>query len=279
MRKITSNQIGEKIYNMLSKIGYNTTEQAKDLINTAYKNETNENSKFALKILKDNLKVASEQKMPICQDTGMCVVVLEIGQEVFIEGEYLIDVINENVKKAYTDNFYRKSTCDPLTRKNYGDNTPAMINTEIVKGDKVCVTVLQKGFGSENMSKIFMLKPSAGKEEIVDCVVKTVTEAGNNPCPPIVIGVGIGGTFDKCAYISKKALLRPLGTSNPREDVSAVEKEIQEKVNALNIGAMGFGGCTTSLATHIEILPTHIAGLPVAVNIQCHAVRCLKEII
>ena len=279
MRKINSEQIGEKIYQMLSEVGYQTTTEAENSLKKAYESETQENSKFALEVLLENLKVAKDKKMPICQDTGMCVVVLEIGQEVFIEGEYLIDTINKFVKKAYADNFYRKSTCDPLTRQNYGDNTPAMINTEIVKGDKVSITVLQKGFGSENMSKIYMLKPSADKDQIIDCVVKTVAEAGSNPCPPIVVGVGIGGTFDKCAYISKKALLRPLGTHNSREDVRDLEIKIQEKINALNIGAMGFKGKTTSLATHIEILPTHIAGLPVAVNIQCHAVRVKKEVI
>lgn len=279
MRIINTLQIGEKIYDLLSEIGYKTTEQAQTCLELAYKNESVENSKFALKVLLDNLKIAKEKKMPICQDTGMCVVVLEIGQEVFLEGDYLIDVINQFVKKAYADNYYRKSTCDPLTRQNFGDNTPAMINTEIVKGDKVTITVLQKGFGSENMSKIFMLKPSADSDQIINCVVKTVSEANSNPCPPIVIGVGIGGTFDKCAYISKKALLRPIGTPNPREDVALLETKIQEKVNSLKIGAMGFKGDTTSLATHIEILPTHIAGLPVAVNIQCHAVRVKKEVI
>ena len=243
MRKINSLQIGEKIYQMLSQIGYKTTSEAYSALKKAYDNESVENSKFALEVLLDNLKIAEEKKMPICQDTGMCVVVLEIGQE------------------------------------NFGDNTPAMINTEIVKGDKVSITVLQKGFGSENMSKIFMLKPSADKDQIIDCVVKTVLEAGSNPCPPIVLGVGIGGTFDKCAYISKKALLRPIGSKNPRKDVSELEDKIQEKINSLKIGAMGFKGVTTSLATHVEILPTHIAGLPVAVNVQCHAVRVKKEVI
>ncbi len=279
MRKINSLQIGEKIYQILSEIGYKTTPETYNALKLAYQKESVENSKFALGVLLDNLKVAEQNKMPICQDTGMCFVVLEIGQEVFIEGEYLIDVINEFVKKAYKDNYYRKSTCDPLTRENFGDNTPALIYTEIVKGDKINITVMQKGFGSENMSKIFMLKPSASKQEIIDCVISVVKNAGSNPCPPTVLGVGIGGSFDKCAYISKKALLRPLGTHNQREDVKNLEIEIQEKLNDLKIGAMGFGGDTTSLATHIEVMPTHIAGLPVAVNVQCHAVRCSKEII
>lgn len=279
MRVINSKTIGEKIYEILCEIGYNTTAETHSALTCAYQNETNDNSKFALGVLLDNLKVAKEKKMPICQDTGMCFVVLEIGQEVFIEGDYLNDVINDFVRKAYKDNYYRKSTCDPLTRDNFGDNTPALIYTEVVKGDKVGITVMQKGFGSENMSKIHMLKPSASKEQIIDCIVNTVADAGSNPCPPIVVGVGIGGSFDKCAYISKKALLRPIGTHSDRIDVKELEIEIQNRINALNIGAMGFKGNTTSLATHIEVMPTHIAGLPIAVNIQCHAVRCKKEII
>lgn len=212
--------------------------------------------------------------MPICQDTGMACVFVEIGQEVHIVGGLLEDAINEGVRRGYNEGFLRKSVVkDPIDRINTKDNTPAIIYYDIVKGDKLKITVAPKGFGSENMSRIKMLKPSDGLQGVKDFVIETVKLAGPNPCPPIVIGVGIGGTFDKVAYLAKKALIRPLNKKNSNQFYSDLEKELLDAINKLGIGPQGFGGKTTALGLNIETYPTHIAGLPVAVNINCHATR------
>ena len=228
----------------------------------------------------ENYQIAEKEKMPICQDTGMACVFLEIGQDVHIVGGPLEEAVNEGVASAYTDAYLRKSVVrDPILRGNTGDNTPAMIYETIVPGEQIKVTVAPKGFGSENMSAIRMLKPAAGLEGIRSFILETVRSAGPNPCPPIVVGVGIGGTFDKCAYLAKKALLRPIGEKNPDPYYAALEDELLAEINGLDIGPQGFGGITTALAVNIETLPTHIAGLPVAVNINCHVTRHKSEVI
>ena len=219
------------------------------------------------------------QGIPICQDTGMACVFLNVGQEVHITGD-LTAAVNEGVRRGYTEGYLRKSVVrDPLDRVNTGDNTPAMVYTELVPGDRVEITVAPKGFGSENMSRIAMLKPSDGLEGVKRFIVDAVEQAGPNPCPPIVVGVGIGGTFDKCALLAKQALLRPLGSHNDNPFYAALEDELLERINSLGIGPQGFGGHTTALAVNIETLPTHIAGLPCAVNINCHVTRHVKEVL
>ena len=217
--------------------------------------------------------------MPVCQDTGLAVVMLEIGQQVFLEGKPIGQAVNEGVRRAYRNGYFRKSVCDPITRENTGDNTPAVLHTEIVEGDKIAITFLPKGFGSENMSKMYMLKPSQGVDGIVEAIIETVRCAGSRPCPPVYVGVGIGGSFDYCAYLAKRALTREVGAHNPRKEIADIEKRALDGINKLEIGCQGFGGNTTALGVSCEYAPTHIAGLPVAVNIQCHCVRCEKEII
>ena len=221
----------------------------------------------------ENYGIAEHNTVPICQDTGVCCVFLKIGQDVHINGD-LRAAIDEGVRQGYAQGYLRKSVVgDPLRRVNTGDNTPAMLYTEIVPGDRIELTVAPKGFGSENMSRLAMLKPSDGVEGVKAFILKTVEEAGPNPCPPIVVGVGIGGTFDKAAYLAKKALMRSLDVRNPDPYYAGLEAELLEKINALGIGPQGFGGKTTALAVNIEWMPTHIAGLPVAVNINCHVTR------
>lgn len=233
-------------------------------------------AKFALETLLQNADTAAAERMAVCQDTGYAVVLAEIGQDVHIEGKPLAEAVDSGVRRAYAECNFRKSICDPITRVNTADNTPASLHTEIVPGDKVRLTFLPKGFGSENMSRLYMLTPAKGVPGIVDAIVETVRLAGSKPCPPVVCGVGIGGTFDTCAFLAKKALTRELGSHNPRQDVAAIEREALEKINALGIGPQGFGGKVTALGVLCEVLPTHIAGLPVAVNIQCHCMRCEK---
>ena len=229
--------------------------------------------------IKENYEIADRDEMAICQDTGMACVFLEIGQDVHINGN-IVDAVNAGVKKGYGEGFLRKSVVrDPLDRVNTGDNTPAMLYTDIVPGDQVKVTVAPKGFGSENMSQLKMLKPSDGLQGVKDFVIKVVEEAGPNPCPPIVVGVGVGGTFDKAALLAKKAIIRSAEERNANPFYAELEKELLEKVNALGIGPQGFGGKTTALAVNIEYLPTHIAGLPVAVNLNCHVTRHKSEVL
>ena len=227
----------------------------------------------------DNYKIADRENQPICQDTGMACVFLKIGQDVHISGN-LEEAIHEGVRRGHQEGFLRKSVVrDPLYRVNTGDNTPAVIYYEIVPGDTVEITLAPKGFGSENMSAIKMLRPSDGLQGVVDFVLQTVKDAGPNPCPPVVVGVGIGGTFDKAAYLAKKALLRPVDEPNGNEFYADLEKELLLKINALGIGPQGLGGRTTALAVNIETFPTHIAGLPVAVNINCHVTRHKTEVL
>lgn len=227
----------------------------------------------------ENYKIAENEKLPICQDTGVACVFLDIGQDVHIDGD-IEKAVNEGVRRGYADGYLRKSVVkDPLDRVNTGDNTPAMIYYDMAPGDKLKITVAPKGFGSENMSAIKMLRPSDGVSGVKDFVLKTVEEAGPNPCPPMIVGVGIGGTFDKAALLAKKALLRETGKHNPNPKYEELEKELLEKINALGIGPQGFGGKTTALAVHIDYMPTHIAGLPVAVNINCHVARHKTEVL
>lgn len=279
MRKINTSVIEDTVYRCALEAGTNLTPSCLEALNFACEREGSDTARFALETLIDNSRIAVTENMPVCQDTGLAVVLLEIGQDVFLEGKALKDAVNEGVRRAYSDGYFRKSVCDPITRKNTGDNTPAVIHTEIVTGDKINLTFLPKGFGSENMSKLYMLKPAQGVEGIIDAIVNTVKLAGSRPCPPVYVGVGIGGSFDICAYLAKKALTREVGSYNPREDIAEIEREALARINALKIGCQGFGGDTTALGVSCEWAPTHIAGLPVAVNIQCHCVRCVKEVI
>ena len=227
-----------------------------------------------------NFEIAKEENVPICQDTGMACVFLEIGQDVHIVGGNLAEAVDEGVRRGYDKGYLRKSVvADPIRRGNTGDNTPAMLYTEIVPGDKVKITVGPKGFGSENMSAIRMFKPSAGLQGIKDFIIETVEAAGPNPCPPMVVGVGIGGTFDKAALLAKKAIMRPIDSSHPDPFYADLEKEMLEKINELGIGPQGFGGKTTAIGLNIETLPTHIAGMPCAININCHVTRHKTEVI
>ena len=237
-------------------------------------------AKGVLENIVENYKIADSENVPICQDTGMACVFLEVGQEVHFVGGGLYDAVNAGVRRGYTEGYLRKSVvADPIRRGNTGDNTPAVVYTDIVPGDKVKITVGPKGFGSENMSAIKMLKPSDGLEGIKKFILDTVEAAGPNPCPPMVVGVGIGGTFDKAAYLAKKALMRPLDVRNPDPYYAELEIELLEQINALGIGPQGFGGLTTALGLNIEVLPTHIAGMPCAVNIGCHATRHKTEVL
>ncbi len=274
MRRINTELIEKKLYQTALLAGVQLTPSCKAAMGNALKTEKSEAAAFALETLLKNAETAVQKQMPVCQDTGMAVVILEIGQEVFLEGKPLADAVNDGIKRAYADGYFRKSVCDPITRQNTGDNTPAVIHTEIVAGDKIKITFMPKGFGSENMSRLYMLKPAQGVEGIINAIVETVKLAGSRPCPPVYVGVGIGGTFDTCAFLAKKALTRDIGTSNPRGDIAEIERIALEKINALDIGCQGFHGSTTALGVACEWAPTHIAGLPVAVNIQCHCVRC-----
>jgi len=252
-----------------------------DVINSFEENlklEKSDAGKNILDILIENANIAKENNIPICQDTGMAVFFVEVGQEVVIEGDTLTEAINEGVRRGYTDGYLRKSVVSPIDRINTRDNTPAVIHYEMVKGDKLKIEFAAKGFGSENMSKMKMLKPSDGVDGIKKFILETVSEAGPNPCPPMVVGVGIGGTVDKCAQIAKKALFREIGKRSEVKNIEELENELLESINKLGIGPQGLGGTTTALDIHIETFPTHIAGLPVVVNINCHASRH-KEIV
>jgi fumarate hydratase subunit alpha len=240
----------------------------------ARKSETSELGRYVLDRILENTEIAAQDRMPLCQDTGLAIVFAEIGQDVHVTGGDLRDAVQEGVRQAYDEGFLRKSICDPLTRMNTGDNTPAVIHTEIVPGRQIRVTAMPKGGGSENMSGVAMLVPAAGWEGIKKYVIGRVAEAGPNPCPPTVIGVGIGGDIEMAAILAKKALLRPLGEKNRRDPrLARLEGELLAEINQLGIGPQGYGGNITSLAVHAEMMPCHIASLPVAVNVQCHAAR------
>jgi len=279
MREIKSAQITEVIRRLCIEANCYLPQDIKDCITQSRACEPWGTAQEILDRIIENYEIADSVPQPICQDTGVACVFLEIGQDVHIDGN-LTDAINEGVRQGYTEGYLRKSVVrDPLNRVNTGDNTPAMIYTDIVAGDKVKITVAPKGFGSENMSQIKMLRPSDGVEGVKAFVTKVVEEAGPNPCPPIVVGVGIGGTFDKAAYLAKKALMRSTDERNADPYYADLEKELLEKINALGIGPQGFGGKTTALAVNIEKYPTHIAGLPVAVNINCHVTRHKSEVL
>lgn len=275
MRKINTLIIEEKVYEAALKAGINLTPACKSALINA-RNAESGATEFALDALIENSEVAVRENMPVCQDTGVAVVMLEIGQGVFLEGKPLKKAVDDGVRRAYADGYFRKSVCDPVTRNNTGDNTPAFIHTEITEGENINITFMPKGFGSENMSRLYMLKPAQGVDGIIEAIAETVRLAGSRPCPPVYVGVGIGGTFDGCAYLAKKALTRNVGESNPRAEIAEIEKKALERINSLNIGCQGFHGKITALGVSCEYSPTHIAGLPVAVNIQCHCVRCVK---
>lgn len=277
MREIDSSLISEVVARLCIDANYHLPPDMKKQIISSSKEESWETASIILDQIIENFNIADENLQPICQDTGLACVFLSIGQDVHIKGN-LEDAVNEGIRKGYSQGYLRKSVVsDPLKRVNTGDNTPAMIYYDICSGDKLKITVAPKGFGSENMSQIKMLKPSDGIEGVKDFVIKVVEDAGPNPCPPIVVGVGIGGTFDKAAYLAKKALMRPVDQRNSEDFYAELEEELLEKINALGIGPQGFGGKTTALAVNIEKFPTHIAGLPVAVNINCHVTRHMTE--
>ena len=280
MRNIDSSEITKNIKEMCIEANHFL---APDMERVFKKAKENEDSKLGCQILEqldENLKIAAEDMIPICQDTGMAVVFVKIGQDVHITGANIEDAINEGVRQGYVEGYLRKSVVnDPIIRKNTKDNTPAIIHYSIVPGDKVTITFAPKGFGSENMSAIRMFKPSHGLQGIKDFIIETVETAGPNPCPPMVVGVGIGGTFDKAALLAKKALMRPLDSSNPDPFYAELEDEMLEKINELGIGPQGFGGKTTAIGLNIETMPTHIAGMPCAININCHVTRHKTEVI
>lgn len=274
MREIHISEIISTVRDLCIESNYYLSSDVKESLCKAKEDETWPLAENVLDQLILNSNIAQKEDMPICQDTGMACVFVEIGQEVHIVGGLLQDAINEGVRRGYDEGFLRKSVVkDPIHRVNTKDNTPAIIYYDIVPGDKIKITVAPKGFGSENMSRIKMLKPSDGLQGVKDFIIETVKLAGPNPCPPIVVGVGIGGTFDKAAYLAKKALIRPLNKRNDEKFYSDLEEELLETINKLGIGPQGFGGKTTALGLNIETYPTHIAGLPVAVNINCHATR------
>ena len=280
IREINVKELTDNISEMCIQANHYLSPDMDTCMKQAVETEKSELGKKILNQLQENLEIADKEMIPICQDTGMACVFLEIGQDVHFTGGDLNDAINEGVRRGYDKGYLRKSVVkDPVRRGNTGDNTPAMIYTEIVPGDQVKVTVGPKGFGSENMSQIRMFKPSAGLQGIKDFILEVVETAGPNPCPPMVVGVGIGGTFDKCALLAKKALMRPLNTENPDPYYADLEKEMLEKINKLGIGPQGFGGKTTAIGLNIETMPTHIAGMPCAVNINCHVTRHKTEVL
>ncbi len=274
MRELDVSVITEKIAELCIKANNNLPQDIVNCIDKSISAETSDTAVSVLNDLKENICASRELKVPICQDTGMAVVFMEIGQDVHLTGGLLSDAVNLGVKKGYEEGLLRKSVVsDPLIRVNTGDNTPAVLHTEIVAGEKVKITVAPKGFGSENMSGVKMLTPAASREGVINAVLEIVTKAGSNPCPPITVGIGIGGDFEQCALLSKKALCRSGEVRNENAYYCDLEEELLEKINSLNIGPQGFGGKTTALYVNIETAPTHIAGLPVAVNIGCHVTR------
>ena len=280
MRTIHVNEITRNVKEMCIEANHYLTDDMKAALDQAAQKEKAPLGKQILNQLQENLEIAAKDMIPICQDTGMAVVFVELGQEVALEGGLLTDAINEGVRQGYTEGFLRKSVVkDPLIRENTKDNTPAVIHYNIVAGDKIKITIAPKGFGSENMSRVFMLKPADGIEGVKNAILTAVKDAGPNACPPMVVGVGIGGTFEKCALMAKQALTRPVNQHYEIPYVKEMEEELLAKINQTGIGPGGLGGSTTALAVNIITYPTHIAGLPVAVNICCHVNRhCVREI-
>ena len=274
LREIDVNDIVKAVSKLCIEANCVLNSDVYEAIERAKESEESPVGREILGQLTDNADIARNEFVPICQDTGMAVVFVEIGQDVHIKGGLLTDAVNEGVRKGYAEGYLRKSVVeDPFLRKNTGDNTPAVIHYDIVEGDRLKIIVAPKGFGSENMSKIYMLKPSAGIEGAKDAIIKTVDEAGPNPCPPMIVGVGVGGNFETAALLAKKALLRPVGEYSKKPQLMEMEKELLERTNRLGIGPQGLGGRTTALWVSVESFPTHIAGMPVAVNISCHVTR------
>lgn len=273
MRQIEAKAITQAVKDAAIAANY---ELGEDLVAALRKGEATEESPAGREVFRqllENARIASQERFPLCQDCGLTVIFAEVGQEVHLVGGDFQEAIQAGVRQGYQEGYLRKSLCHPLTRANTGDNTPAVIHTEIVPGNRLKLMIVPKGGGSENMSRLFMLKPAQGWAGIKEAVVTTVREAGPNPCPPIIVGVGIGGTFERAAFLAKKALLREVGTPNPDPELAALEKELLEAVNRLGIGPQGLGGRITALSLHLLMQPCHIASLPVAVNIQCHASR------
>ena len=280
MRELDVSIITDNIAKMCIEANHFLSADVKECLYNATENETSELGKKILGQLEENLTIAEKDMIPICQDTGMTVIFMEIGQDLHLVGGSLEDAINEGVRKGYTEGYLRKSVVsDPIIRENTKDNTPAVIHYNIVPGDKCTITVAPKGFGSENMSRVFMLKPADGIEGVKNAIISAVKDAGPNACPPMVVGVGIGGTFEKCAILSKKALTRPIGTHSDIPYVRELEEEMLTKINELGIGPGGLGGNTTAFAVNINTYPTHIAGLPVAINICCHVNRHVTRVL
>lgn len=280
MREVSTDEITKNIKEMCIEANYILSDDVKNKIINSAAVENSEIGKKILSQLEENMEIAEREQIPICQDTGMAVVFIKIGQEVHITGGSLEDAINQGVRDGYTEGYLRKSVVkDPLIRENTKDNTPAIIHYEIIPGDKVEITVAPKGFGSENMSRVCMLKPADGIEGVKNAVIETVKLAGPNACPPVVVGVGIGGTFEKCALLAKKALTRDINSESSIEYVAELENELLDEINNLNIGPGGLGGKITALGVNIETYPTHIAGLPVAINMCCHVNRHKKRIL
>jgi fumarate hydratase subunit alpha len=272
MKKIGFAQIVGAVKQLVIEAAYELEPDILEALLAARDRESNGLARNILELLLTNADIASRERIPICQDTGIGVVFVSLGQDVRMEGN-LEEAVQEGVRLGYEEGYLRKSVCEPLTRVNTGTNIPAVVHFELIPGDQLVIKFLPKGCGSENMSGLVMLPPSAGREGIVDYVVRRVVEAGSNPCPPVIVGVGVGGTFEKAALLAKKALLRPLKESSPQEQVADLEREVLAKINAVGQGVLGLGGDNTALAVHVETFPTHIASLPVAVNIQCHAHR------
>lgn len=280
MRELSTEEITKNIKEMCIEANYTLSDDVKNKIINSAAVEESEIGKKILNQLEENMNIADSDNIPICQDTGMAVIFIKIGQDVHITGENLEDAINQGVREGYIEGYLRKSVVkDPIIRENTKDNTPAVIHYEIIPGDKIEITVAPKGFGSENMSRVCMLKPADGIEGVKNAVIETVKLAGPNACPPVVVGVGVGGTFEKCALLAKKALTRDIDSENSIEYVAELEKELLNEINKLNIGPGGLGGNVTALGVNIETYPTHIAGLPVAVNMCCHVNRHKKRVI
>jgi fumarate hydratase subunit alpha len=273
MREIHVDEIRDNVAQICLDAAYNLSEDVIAAFDRAIETETAPGAKEIIELLKENARIAKEEHIPICQDTGIAVFFVEIGQDLRIKNGFIVDAVNEGVRKGYKEGYLRKSVVDPLTRKNTGDNTPAIVYTELVPGDKLKISFMPKGAGSENMSAIRMLRPTEGVEGIRNFVLECVQKAGANPCPPVVIGVGIGGSFEKAALLAKKSLLRSVGSPNSKLELASLEEMLLKAVNKTGIGPEGFGGKVTAMAVHIESFPCHIASLPVAVNINCHAAR------
>jgi len=279
MREVQASEITRAVRDLFIDANCNLGEDVLAAFDRAIEKDESPVAKEVLKELKENARIARDEQSPICQDTGLAVLFVEVGQDVHVVGGDLKAAINEGVKKGYGEGYLRKSACHPFTRANTKDNTPAVIHFDIVPGDKVRIVAVPKGGGAENMSRVDMLSPSAGLEGIKDFVVKRLEASGSNPCPPTVVGVGIGGTFERSALLAKKALVRKIGERNADPELARIEVEVLARINKLGIGPMGYGGNTTSLDVFFEVEPCHIASLPVAVNVQCHAARHKEAVI